>query len=156
MLKAQLQLTLTTSVIFLISQKVIMQCGSYLHISNKSQYLKTEVRYARAVRPIFITSKVLSNTRISFTPMRVSFLHFIYPFTFQWFLCISYSSYQNTIIDFCASFSLSYDRTLILRIHLTFGSGDGPCKCRQYVLFGFTHFFNHCMTELNVYVHAYS
>ena len=31
----------------------------FTYISNKSTYLKTEVRYATAVKPIFITSKVL-------------------------------------------------------------------------------------------------
>ena len=42
-----------TSEIFLTSQKVIIQCdvcGGVIHISNKSKYLKTDMRYATAVK----------------------------------------------------------------------------------------------------------
>ena len=46
-------LCLTTSVIFLICQKVITKCdvcGGVIYISNKSKYLKNEVRYPTAVK----------------------------------------------------------------------------------------------------------
>ena len=39
--------------IYLISQNVIMQsdvCGGVIYMSNKSKYLKTEMRYATAVK----------------------------------------------------------------------------------------------------------
>ena len=49
------QFRLITSVTFLISEKVIMQCdvcgaGGVIYISNKSKYLKTEMRYMTAVK----------------------------------------------------------------------------------------------------------
>ena len=42
-------------------------CGGVIYISNKSKYLKTDVRYATAI-PIFIISNVLSNKRVFFKP----------------------------------------------------------------------------------------
>ena len=73
---------MTTSVIFLVSQKVIMQCDVYAvelftYISNKSKYLKTEMRYAIAVKTnLYNFKSSLKNKRVSFKHI---FSFHIYP-----------------------------------------------------------------------------
>ena len=71
----------TTSVIFLISQKVITQCdvcGGVIYISNKSKYLKTEMRYARAVKINHYSFK--RSFKWKGFPSNL-FFHLIYPLT---------------------------------------------------------------------------
>ena len=51
-----------SSVIFLISKKAIIKCdvcGAVTYISNRSKYLKTEVRYATDVKTNLKNFKVI-------------------------------------------------------------------------------------------------
>ena len=55
--------------IFLISPKDMQYdiCGGVTYISKKSKYLKTEMKYATAIKTnTYIHSKVLSNKKVSF------------------------------------------------------------------------------------------